>query len=396
MARSDTVTRLPLDRYQEIMQIRAPHFNQLWGQKAPLASGCDEIWDQDARDLLAWSMAQAEEMIALELSFQPAPTFVRDELQLEGLTGVRGDWYRAELKTNYGYVEDFGVEQLTLVQANATVEYLNLDNDPLDREEIAEIGTGSYNDLPACTRACDVAVFFRVADGADDAADPRWEIRPLQVDIDGSTMRIRTEASKLVRPELWRLTEQNSITDENAWKIDYAVNTNFVTQVDVYCRSINTNLPVTLRWDNRCTCTTTPCAHDTQTACAYATDKKRGFFVPRPATGSNAYAPPSWYYPPESVCVNYRGGYPLDSRTCRMNANLERAIVKLTNVLLPEPPCGFCDAAQVRWKNDREPIDPLTPEAASMPWDLYSKGALEAWRIVKQLAMGRGGKLGRQ
>ena len=79
-----------------------------------------------------------------------------------------------------------------------------------------------------------------------------------------------------------------------------------------------------------------------------------------------------------------------------MNANLERAIVKLTNVLLPEPPCGFCDAAQTRWQNDRQNIDPLTPEAASMPWDLYSQGALEAWRIVKKLAMGRGGKMGRQ
>ena len=78
-----------------------------------------------------------------------------------------------------------------------------------------------------------------------------------------------------------------------------------------------------------------------------------------------------------------------------MNANLERAIVKLTNVLLPEPPCNFCDAAQIRWQNDRKVIDPLTPEAASMPWDLYAQGALEAWRIVKRLAMGRGGKLGR-
>ena len=106
-------------------------------------------------------------------------------------------------------------------------------------------------------------------------------------------------------------------------------------------------------------------------------------------------AAPTWFKPPEAVRVNYRAGYPLDSKTCRMNSNLERAIVKLTNVLLPEPPCAFCDAAQIRWKQDRTNIDPLTPEAAGMPWDLYSMGALEAWRIVKRYAMGRGGKLGR-
>jgi hypothetical protein len=40
-------------------------------------------------------------------------------------------------------------------------------------------------------------------------------------------------------------------------------------------------------------------------------------------------------------------------------------------------------------------IDPLTPEAASMPWDIYKRGALEAWRIIKLFSMGVGGKVGR-
>jgi hypothetical protein len=78
-----------------------------------------------------------------------------------------------------------------------------------------------------------------------------------------------------------------------------------------------------------------------------------------------------------------------------MNSQLERAIVKLTNALLSEPPCGFCDPAKARWAQDRKDIDPLTPEAASLPWDLYKQGALEAWRIVKRFAMGQGGKMGR-
>lgn len=398
MARSDTVTILPIDRFSEIMQIPSTHFNQLWGEKAPPGQGCDnDIWDQDGRDFLAWTMKQAEELIANELGYQPAPAFVTEEELPMALTGVRMDWLRAELATKSGLVIGYGTEQLTLVQADASVEYLDLDNDPLGRQEVAEIGNDLYADLPACARPCDVAVFFRVADGADDPADPRWEIRPLKVDIDGSTMRIRADSSLFVRPELWLLTKQNSATDENAYRVDWAL-TNLVTKVDVYCRTINTQTPVTLQWDGVCTCTS-PCSHDTQTACAYPTDMRHGFFIPRPATWNgtaNVYTSPVWWTPPESVLVNYRAGLALDTRTCRMNANLERAIVKLTNVLLPEPPCGFCDAAQVRWQLDRKPIDPLTPEAASMPWDLYAQGALEAWRIVKRLAMGRGGKVGRQ
>ena len=78
-----------------------------------------------------------------------------------------------------------------------------------------------------------------------------------------------------------------------------------------------------------------------------------------------------------------------------MEKRTQRAIVKLTNVLLPEPPCGFCDAADRMWKNDRKDVDPLTPEAAGLPWALYQQGALDAWKIVSRLAAGQSGKAGR-
>lgn len=396
MARSDFVTLLPLDRYAEIMQIPLTHFNQLQGPKAPQSRGCDGIWDQDARDLLAWTMQSAEEMITAELGFFPSPDFVVDERHAFALTGVRSDWYNADIRTDHSYVECFGTEQLTLVQAGATVEYLDLDNDPLDREETAEIGNALYADLPACAEKCDVAVFFTVADGAEDAADEKWEIRPLKVDIDGSTMRIRAESSMFVRPNLWDLTEQDCFgsDDPDMWKWNWQT-ANLVTSVDVYCRTINKQTPVTLLWDGVCNCAGI-CAHKSQTGCAYPTDLKRGFFVPRAATWNgttNIDNVPLYNFPPESVKASYRSGYPL--KNCQMDPRLERAIIKLTNVLLPEPPCNYCDAAQVRWQEDRKAIDALTPESANMPWDLYARGALEAWRIVKRLAVGYGGKMGR-
>jgi hypothetical protein len=382
-------TLLPPSRYAEIMQISLPHFMQLNGVKAPLLSGCDDIWDMDGRELLVWTMQQAEELIANELGFWPAPKFITNENHALGLNGVRGDWTNAELQTDYGYVVAYGTETLTLLQADAVVQYSVSNNNPFDRENLAVIGTSLYADLPACANPCDVAVFFRVADGAIDAADSRFEIRPLAIDIDGSTMHITGESSLFVIPTLWNLTEHDAAgsDDPNIWRWDFDVS-NLVGAVDVYCRTVNTTSPVTILWDGSCHCTTA-CSHESQTACAYETDLKRGFFTVRPDTGCYH----TWM--PERVRVNYKAGYPLDPQTCRMNANLERAIVKLTNVLLPEPPCAFCDAAQVRWKQDRTNIDPLTPEAASMPWDLYSMGALEAWRIVKRFAMGRGGKLGR-
>ncbi len=401
MARSNTVTLLPLDRYAKIMYLSEPHFNQMDGSKAPLVKSCNGLWDQDARDSLAWTMQQAEEMIAQYLRFQPAPKFITDEEIPFSLRGVRRDWWNAEVKTQWAKIDCFGTETLTLKKANADVIYTNSNNNPNNRENLATISsTGLYVDeLTACDNACEVAVFFRIADGAEDAADPRWEIRPVEVDIDGSTMSITAESSLFVKPSLWALTEMECAgnVDSKAWQIDFDT-ANLVSQVDVYCRTVNQATPVTLYWDGVCNCTGV-CEHSTQTACAYRTDKRRGYFAPRAATWNgttNIYTTPTYQQSvPESLFVNYRAGLALD-RSCRMNGNMERAIVKLTNALLPEPPCGFCgDVANRMWSDDRKDIDPLTPEAATMPWDLYKRGALDAWRIVKTFGMGVGGKMGR-
>jgi hypothetical protein len=370
------------------MQISLPHFFQLAGPKAPTRSGCDDVWDQDAREALVWAIQQAEEMIAHELGFWPAPMWIVGEEHRIGR--VRSDWTNAEFSTKWKYVQDFGTRSLSLLQADAFVTYSDDDADPLDREELATVGSpGVYSYLSPCDDPCDVRAFFRTDDGAWDPADPRFEIRNLRADIDGAVMYLKGESSMFVQPRLWLLTEEDAA--DGSWVWPFAT-TNLVCYVDVYCEGVNLNLPVTLYWEGVCSCQA-PCAHATQTACAYVTDYERGHFAVRPATGANAWDEALYSTPPVKFTVSYLAGYPLDERTCRMDSKLERAIVKLTNVLLAEPPCGYCDAARTRWERDRSNIDPLTPEAASMPWDLYAQGALDAWRIVKRLARGGGGSV---
>lgn len=388
VARAETVTLLSLDRYFSIMKIPLCHGNQVNGAKAPLGSGCDSVWSQEDREDLAWTIATAEQMIADELGFWPAPKwFVNEEHRLNR---IRSDWWNAEIATKWKYVQQFGTQALTLVEANAPVTYEDRDHDQYGREETAVIGDPAalYHYISSlCTDPCDVKLFFREEDGAWDTADPRWEIRPVRADVDGTALTVIAESCMFVRPELWAVPEQ----PDGDWIVPFDVN-NLVDAVDVYCEGVNLNLPITLYWE--CTCSTQPCSCCTQGACAFVTDWERGFFAPRAATGANVYAAPTYNNQvPVKLKVSYLAGYPLDERTCRMDARLERAVVKLTNVLLPEPPCGFCDAAEILWKRDRQPIDPLTPEAASMPWDLYSQGALEAWRIIKRLSRTTGGSI---
>lgn len=401
MARSDTYTYLPLDRWAEIMRIPLTHFNQQNGPKAPRSGrdsqgGCQDVWDQDDHDDLAWVLSQAENLIIEQLQFYPVPAYIaNEEIPLEFADGIRWDWRYAEVKTDYKYLDCLGTETLTLLEADATVSYLDLDNDPFEREETARIGGSLYEDLPACADECNIRVFFRVADGAKDAADPNWEIRPLKkVDIDGTTMRIDIESSLLLKPSLRELTKQECAgsDDIERWRYNWELG-NLVTAVDVYCSSLNSQSPVTIKWDGVCDCTGA-CAHKTQTACGRITNKRAGAFQPRASTWNgttNVLSCPTYSTIPEFLTVNYHAGFPL--KNCRMDSRLERAIVKLSNALMPNPPCGFCDEATNRWVTDRVALDPNIAQVAGMPWDIYYQGALDAWKIVKQLAYGRGGHI---
>ena len=370
------------------MGIPICHGNGIDGARAPLKGGCDDLWDNQNREDLALAVAEAELLVSGELGTLPAPTWVVDEEVRVGR--VRSDWWNAEFSTQWKRVEAFGTQTLTLIDGSSPVTYENLRHDPYNREETALIGEpGGMYYFPAgqCDDVCAVKVFFTEADGAWDSADPRWEIRPLRADVEPPGTRVQAESCMFLRPELQQWQYRHEWPEgSREWATDFDTD-NLVDEVDVYCESTNTYLPITLYWEGLCDCGS-PCSHSTQAACAYATDLDRGFFAPRPATGANAYTAALHSTPPVKFTVSYKAGWPLDSRTCRMDPRLERAIVKLANVLLPEPPCGFCDPARTKWERDRALMEPLTEAATLIPWGLMERGAFEAWRLVQSVMRG--------
>jgi hypothetical protein len=392
LARAETVTLLPPDRWAAIMQIPICHFNGIDGAKSPLRGGCDGLWDQEDRDVLGQYMGDAELLIADELGTWPAPKWITCEEQMMGR--VRDDWWNAELKTKWTHVQAFGVQTLTLIDGAAPVTYENRRHDYYGREETAVIGEPAamyYYPSGDCSGICNVHVFFTESDGAWDSADPRWEIRPLQVDAEPPGTRVYAESCLFLKPELQKWQYKSEWPSGEEWWSDFDIN-NLVSEVDVYCESTNTTLPAALRWDGLDGCTSYPCQFEDQDACAQVTDALRGYFALRPATGANALNSALYGTPPTKVVYSYRAGWPLNSRTCRMDPRLERAVVKLTNSLLPEPPCSFCDRAKTIWENDRKTVEPLTEAASLCPWG-FSQGAVEAYRIVRLLAEGRGGNV---
>ncbi len=387
MARSKINTILPLDRYAQIMRIPLTHFNQFGGPAAPQKEGCDSIWDQEDRDALAWAMQTAEGLITDALRFYPAPVFAYNEQIKLGDLRLRSDWWNAEFQTRRKHVIGYGTRTLTLIQEAAPVEYIDDDNDPAGIKETAQIGSLLYDPFSPCADECSLRMFFRVGDGAKDPADPAYEIRgPIfydrDPDADTPTYIVKLPSAMLLKPSLTKLTELACYgsDDPEAWiySFDYDESaSNFVEAVDIYCESINTGEQGIFYWSDVCTDCDGLIGDQ---MCARSVHDKNGSFKVWPTDGFVPYA-----YKPENMRISYKSGYPLDDY-CRMDARLERAIVKLTNALLPEPPCGYCDIAEQMWTEDRKSIDPLTPEAAGLPWDIYSRGALDAWRIVKRLA----------
>lgn len=387
--RAETVTLLPIARYFSLMGVPICHGAGIDGAKSPLKGGCDDLWDQQDREDLALTIATAEDMIAEVLGTPPAPKWIVGEEIRIGR--VRSDWWNAEFSTRWKRVSEFGTQVLTAIDPGAPVAYQNKRHDYYGREETATIGEPGmmYYYPGSCGDACRVRVFFTEADGAWDTADPRWEIRPLTPDVEPPGVRITAESCLFLKPELQERYKAE-YPDGDEWWSSFEI-ANLVESVDVYCESTNLCLPVTLYWEGTCSCDA-PCSHSTQTACALPTDLDRGHFAVRPATGCNSWTAALYSYAPFKVTVNYRAGWPLNERTCRMDPRLERAVVKLTNALLPEPPCGYCDLARRRWENDRKMLEPLTEVASLCPWG-FTAGAVEAYRAVRALARGGGGSI---
>jgi hypothetical protein len=375
MARSKYWTQLPLDEYCLAMRIKLENFNQLNLANAPTAEGCGKVWDQTDRDELAFHMQQAEKMICRYLKFSIRPEYVTNE-RIKLLRNARTDWWNASFTTSRKYVEGYGTEQLTLLIGDAPVTYSDDDGDPRGTLELATMGDNLYDMLPDC-ETCNYRVFFRQADGARDNGDRTWEIRPLEIDKDGDLVIIKARSAQFVKPELWKLTKEVCVKSDNesAWIYQFDTD-NLVDYVSIYCETLDTDDQVTMYWKKTCA----SCDSDTEDLCAYGTDDDAGIFEVNFESSSVCYPARQ----PDYINVNYKAGYPLDD--CLIEPNLKAAVIHLTNALLSQTPCECAETTDM-YKEDRDPIDPLTTEAANMPWDVYRIGALKAWRIVKQYSL---------
>lgn len=367
MARSNTQTRLSLDRYAEVMGINPIHFNNL--QDGQPAHATHPYWKQHEHEALAGYIAAAEARLRGQLGFDVAPVYREDRIRFLPEVGVDGSWWETELQTPYRQVRAFGSRAVEVIQADAAVVLA---------EDTATITVT----IPADQDPAEVQVFYRAADrepaGVGEQADARWRIRSSSVSVSGTTATLVGSRASFVKPSVMAAETPG----------DYADDSDFVSAVDVYRVYTDPELPLMLEWDAYKTGSSTdPGSTDTQTGVAYPLDLAQGEFLARPAScvsGVHQWETPLHPSPPDFITACYLAGYPREVNG-QLETRLELAVVRLANVLSPDNAIWIADLARSRWHGDRTVPDSLTDPADGKSPFGFSYGALFAWGVVRDL-----------
>lgn len=404
MARSDTITLLPLDTYPRLMAIQPCAFNQVYNPTNAYPTECNQVWQQSAwvgaserlvgRDEVATAMATAEELMAEALRFTVAPTFVAADERAWPLP-KRGRQIRApSIQLRWGQFIGAGRENIdTAILLNAPVVYSDRDGDGVP--DTATITLSAAQLAAAGANQYEIAVYYPSVylDWAIYPRDESWRIRPFRIVRNPTTgnVTLTGDRCQFVRPDLW----------EDDAPVDQSDAASFVTSVDVYRRYLDTSQQAQLVYvtEGPLDCLYPPCNEQCQAACVVigADDDRRNGIV---KTLAATHSAGDWTYQnyldnqyPDHVRVWYLAG-----AWKRLNNWMEadllgknhpamaEAIVQLANTLLPEAPCT-CNKTQTRWMRDREEqdINTLDVALAASAFGSTMRGAVFAWSVVKRL-----------
>jgi hypothetical protein len=300
---------------------------------------CREIWTQSQRTMVADALAQAQEMIEIELGYFLVPKWT---------TAERHVW-ACPILTDHGYVIAPGVVSDTLIEAGSIVNY--------GADPAVVIVNG------VTCAAGNIHVFHA---GTND------EILPTAMTLVAGLLTISIPWCRLVDPANWDNPEAGwSYTDMSI----------YATEVDVRCITNDESVNATIICRDRCTCGDTR-----HSGCMYVRQPKIGSVSVSPAD----YVGGAWVKRmicchPGWVELNYLSG------KATLDRSAEMAIVRLAHSLLPSEPCG-CDIVHAMWARDREVPTLLTRERLNCPFGVAA-GAWFSWVWTARQALRRGSVL---
>lgn len=371
-----TPTYRTLNLWQRTMGENIWRYNQVQGAGVALKDGGSPFYVQPDRDEIGSTLNQAWDTLSHYLGYFPRPIYVGERIPIN-----RASPYQFQtLRTKWGYVQAYGQRATTLIQADAVVTYSDTDNDGVNDRGTVTVTT--------TVDAAEIQVFFRVADGAENAANVQWEIEPAKVSKSGNTATITFHRALAVQPSIWALPFRY---DSNNFETRNAANTSnpndFIGFVDVY-RVYTDTQQANVISDNAYVYGLGNATSTATAAGIRSVNSEQGIFEVRVSDCCATCG----QYPPESVDVYYLAGYPLVNGD--MDNNLAIGLTRLANTMVSQDLCNLWDIRLNKFKTDRDPMDRnlLQPSDVANPFGI-TQGAVAAWQKVRYRALGQGVKL---
>lgn len=357
MSRASTITKLPLDRWAQLMGINPLHFAgvQIPQTNEPGVSGTGwfqwEWQDNDAvsREEVAAAIRSAEDDIEDFLGFRLLPAWEEDEwaptvrpFHPETINfndrDIRARGQQVDIA--WGWLLSGGVRVSTLVVAGTAIVYSST-GEPSSYKDTATITFAT-----TVTEASELHVYY-----PGHAGEEEWEIRPIEVAISGGIATI-TWRRELGLNESFM--DSLDIGSEGLRAAQGTEDANFLTGADVYRVHNDPQQQVNLMWepDGSCVCgdTTCPaCSYGTQTGCLHFRGTRRNPRI--------IYTPAQWDATTESFTAQayavlrqpdatrlwYRAGWQLQSLalpTITMDPRYARAVALCAAARLKRKPKG--------------------------------------------------------
>lgn len=393
MARATQRTLLPLDQWAAILGISPWEFNG-FEYPAPKSAQCQAVFYQFAwqadhlnREEVAEAIAQAEEMIAAQLRYYPAPKYIVDEVisyprphqrDQFGFAGTpRGEW--KTVQTEWHQVISGGVFNRTPIGTISGGALVAKDE---DSDGVFETFEATLTD-PAIATLIDpyeLALYFVAADRHGEGLDESWRLRPLTISIAGNTATFRGHRTLLANPEKAYGVTQNPLNP--------TISGNYVTSLDCYRVFTDTSSTDALPyqgvaiWKNDPSCQQ-DCTFSLIPLCLGQHQNRQGTVF------ASFGDPCTWPFrrEPDRLQVNYVSGLPLVNG--QMEANMARAVAYLSCGLLAHEKCGCERSNRIleRWQRPVLRFEDTTAKAqAFAPSDNpfpMTAGGMYAWKFVR-------------
>lgn len=311
MARANVKTWLPLDEFAQILGIHPLAFNGLTKPAGVVQNNvCGEIFfqyawqhsDRVGREDIAMALYEAEQAIAREAGFNLMPDWtVEERLSYPAPSrpenygiGVNPQWKGKSVESRKGHVISGGIKTKTVIFPGATYTRSDVDSDTFQETctVVVPVTTTDINEIHA---------YYPGKSGSD-----LWEIRPIQVSINGGNATIIFK--------VWQITAANKMDTFNAEPLDADLAASYESTVDIYRVYNDPSTQVQFLWEGGGCGSCTACQLGSQAGCFILRDPRLGLIVPSPGSwnasdGSFDAQNYSMCREPDQVKLWYYSGY---------------------------------------------------------------------------------------